>query len=183
MATSTYNLIASQVVGSGGASSITFSSIPNTYTDLKLVISARTNGTGSGYGNSYDVFYLTFNGVGSGYSWINLGDSGSGGTMGAVSGTATAQTSLYFGLVNANGSYGTSNTFCNNELYIPNYTSSNYKSVSADSVMEQNASWSPAALFAGLWSNTAAINSITITLDANALVQYSTFYLYGIRNS
>ncbi len=81
----------------------------------------------------------------------------------------------------ANGANATSNTFANAELYIPNYTSSNYKSASTDSVTENNATSALAIMTAGLWSNTAAITSITLTPDsATNFVQYSTFSLYGL---
>lgn len=80
------------------------------------------------------------------------------------------------------------NTFSNTEIYIPNYTSSNYKSVSSDSVQEANDTtnnnmW----LLAGLWSNTGAITQIDIGADDTSssynFLQYSTFTLYGIKNS
>jgi hypothetical protein len=40
-----------------------------------------------------------------------------------------------------------------------------------------------ATLVSVLWSNTAAINSITLTDDAGNYVSGSSFYLYGIKNS
>jgi hypothetical protein len=57
----------------------------------------------------------------------------------------------------------TANTFANVEVYIPNYTSTNQKSVSADAVSEQNATTAYMALTAQLWSNlTTAITSISV---------------------
>ena len=61
MPSNTYTLIEKIVVGAAGASSITFTSIPQTYTDLKVVASARNTGNGSGQ-------YLTFNGSSTSYS-------------------------------------------------------------------------------------------------------------------
>jgi hypothetical protein len=77
----------------------------------------------------------------------------------------------------------TASTFANNEVTIPNYTSSNFKSYSVDSVTENNATQAYAIFVAGLWSNTAAITSITLGLSSANFVQYSTAYLYGIKNS
>jgi len=78
----------------------------------------------------------------------------------------------------------TANTFGSWEAYVPNYTLSNNKSVSLDSVMENNATAAEQNLVAGLWSNTAAITSIKLLpLNGTAFKQYSTATLYGIKNS
>ena len=77
----------------------------------------------------------------------------------------------------------TASTFGNSEIYIPNYASSGYKSISADSVSENNATAAYAFMAALLWSNSAAINRITITGLGSSFVQYSTATLYGIKNS
>jgi hypothetical protein len=160
----TYTLIASSTVGSGGASSIDFTSIPSTYTDLLLKCSFRITSGGFNYAT------LTFNGSSSGYTARYVEGNGSA----ASSGTATNAVVLY------NSSTSTTSTFASTDLYIPNYAGSNYKSVSVDTVTENNATSSYADLFAVLWSNSAAINQVTLTAG---LVQYSTAYLYGIKNS
>ena len=167
MANPTMTLIASNTVGSGGASSITFSSIPQTYTDLLIKCSVRGS-LSSNYGG-----LISFNGSGSGFTNKYLEGSGS-----SVVSSSYAQ--FIFAEVSSSQ---TSNTFTNTEVYIPNYTSSNYKSVSSDSVTENNSTLSYAELTANLWSNTAAITSISITASTTSWVQYSTFYLYGISNS
>lgn len=167
----TYTLIASNTVGSGGVSSVTFSSIPQTYTDLKLVISAR--GSRSAV---YNVMKIKFNGVDTNQTAKVI--EGSGASVGSYSDTIIT--------VIMSGNSATSNTFGNGEVYIPNYTSSNYKSVSSDSVAETNAATEYMDLVAGLWSSTAAITSITIdpsVPSAFTILEYSTFYLYGIKNS
>ena len=171
MANPTMTLIASNIVGSGGVSSVTFSSIPQTYTNLVVKMSVRDTSSG-GYNNSL----ITFNGSSTGYSEIEIGYNGS-----SVYSASQSTTSLQFDRIDGNGA--TSNTFSNNELYIPNYTSSNYKSISADNVTETNGSSITISLGAQLWSNTAAITSITIAGASASFVQYSTFYLYGINNS
>jgi hypothetical protein len=168
----TYTLISSSTVGGGGASSVTFSSIPNTYTDLKVVLSARTQ---SPYES--DNAFVTFNGSSSGYSERVLFDIN--GTVYSFS--ATSAYINWAGISSGNGA--TANTFGNSEFYIPNYTSSNYKSLSADGVHENNSTPISLAITAALWSNTAAITSITLTPQNPSFVGGSSFYLYGIKNS
>lgn len=169
MATSTYNLIASQIVGAGGASSITFSSIPQTYTDLKLIASARETAS------SIDpTGYITFNGSSSTFSYEWLYGTGSG--TGTTSGSNNQ-------LWDDNGSTATANTFGNAEFYITNYTSSNNKSFSFETIQENNATYGSQIIGAGLWSTTSAITSIGLAPSSGTFVQYSSFYLYGIKNS
>lgn len=149
------------------AASVTFSNIPQSgYTDLKVVMSARNDGA-QYYGEVY------FNGNTTGYSRRLLyGDGSAAGSLSA---------SNAFTLVtNPTTSY-TANTFGNFELYIPNYTGSANKSFSIDAVIENNATTSYQTMYAGLWSNTAAITSITLDPDSTSnFVQYSTFSLYGL---
>jgi hypothetical protein len=170
MPTPTYTLIASSTVGSGGAANITFSSIPGTYTDLKIVVSVRHNS--SIYSTSADLAIL-FNGSSSSFTTRYLQGNGSS----ASSGSGTNNLA---GI--DQGSGYTANTFASNDIYIPNYTSSNNKSYSVDGVSENNATAAISGLYAGLWSNTSAITSITIQdFYGQNLVQYSTAYLYGIK--
>ena len=161
----TFVKIATVTVGAGGAANITFNSIPQTYTDLLVKVSARA-----------DALQVTlvaeFNANTTGYTSRYVYGDGST----AASGSASA---AYFGGVNP--STYTANTFGNTEIYIPNYTSSNNKSLSSDSVIENNATAATAALWAGLWSNSSAITSIKLSLLSSAnFVQYSTATLYGI---
>ena len=69
--------------------------------------------------------------------------------------------------------------------YIPNYSGSTYKSLSIDGVTEDNVTSNTgpyASLYAGLWSNSAPINSITLYPNGSAnFAQYSTFTLYGVK--
>jgi len=169
----TYQLIASNTVGSGGTGSITFSSIPSTYTDLSLRISARMS-TNVG-ANWYDLG-LTFNGSSSGYSgrWV-LGN-------GSTASSGTDGTSAYI-IIRPPSNTATASTFGIADVYIPNYAGSNNKSVSVDNVSETNATSAIAIMTASLWSNTAAITSITLTPATGTIVEYSTAYLYGIKNS
>jgi hypothetical protein len=166
----TYVAIATVTVGSGGAANIEFTSIPQTYTDLSVVLSARTNR------NSYqDYIKLTFNS-----STTNVTNRTLINDNGTVS--SEAPTGMRFG--RASASSATASTFGSCSLYIPNYTSSNNKSSSADGTSELNGTQVGQALDANLWSNTAAITSIQIAPgDGTLFVQYSTATLYGIKNS
>jgi hypothetical protein len=171
----TMTLIASSTVGAGGASTISFSSIPSTYTDLCVKLSTRAAATGW----TTSTIQLTFNGVGgTSYSRRTLYNKSDG-----TGGSDSASSVAYIAGIGDDGSSATSNTFANNEFYIPNYAGSNYKSVSIDSVVENNGTDTAAQLTAGLFSNTSAISSLSI-LDVNGnFVQYSTAYLYGVKNA
>jgi hypothetical protein len=167
----TFKKIASVTVGAGGAATMDFTSIPATYTDLVIKLSGRSARSAQ----QADNLFITFNSTTSGY------------TMRALSGNGAAASSISYSsryasfAVDAAGS--TANTFSNHEIYIPNYTSANYKSYSADSVSENNATAAQSDLVAGLWSNTAAITSISLLPEVSTWVQYTTATLYGISKS
>ena len=168
------NMVAIQTVtvGAGGASSISFTSIPQTYTDLVLKLSTRSSYTGV----VYDEIQFQFNGSSSTYSARTLQGNGAS----AASYTSTTNGHLFYGPSNS----ATANTFGNGEFYIPNYTGSTNKSVSSDGVGENNGTTSITDLSAVLWSTTSAITSITLLLgSASNFMQYSTATLYGIKNS
>jgi hypothetical protein len=152
-------------VGSAGASSIDFTSIPQGYTDLLIKASLR----GSTNGN-IDMF-CEFNGVTTGYTfrWIS-GD-------GASAGSAT-NTTRNSGFMTMNND--TANTFASNDIYIPNYTGGNNKTSSFDGVTENNATTAYQVLGARLSTITSAITSIKVSPSPGNFVQYSSATLYGI---
>jgi hypothetical protein len=172
----TYLLISSNVLSSNAAS-ITFSSIPNTYTDLVLRVSARSSNP-----QTYDYYELRFNSdSANNYTSTELYSNSS--TVGSVRQTAGPQAYPEF----FNGDTSVSNAFGSTEFYIPNYLVSANKPFTSFSVSENNASTANSAFidaWAGLWSNTAAITSIFLKPQAarNFLIG-SSFYLYGIKNS
>jgi hypothetical protein len=154
------------------AASVTFDNLPTSgYTDLKVVMSARgTASLSSGYVDGI----ITFNGSTSGYSERMVYGIGS-----TASSANQSSTGIKWNF--ATSSVTTASTFGNSEAYIPNYRSSTNKSVSVDTVAENNSSTvNILALNAGLWSNTAAITSITITAGSGSFDVNSTFSLYGI---
>jgi hypothetical protein len=168
----TFELIASSTVGSGGAASIDFTSIPSTFTDLCLKISVRGTSAANIIGCR-----MAFNGTSLSTNWTRRQLEGNGST--ATSQNATTSNLGYPPAANM-----TASTFSNIEAYIPNYAGSTNKSVSVDSVGEGNSTSDVYAdLVALLWSNTAAINQITLTPDSGSFAQYSTAYLYGVKNA
>lgn len=154
------------------AASIVFSNIPQTYSDLLVKISARLtfNASTASLGA-----FLNSAAADTSYRWLR----GNGSV--AASGNDTAQNDFYLGEVNAATS--TSSTFSSYDLYIPNYTGSTQKSLSADGVSENNATLAYQYFSAGLCTKTAAVTTLTVRGFAGGsgdLVQHSTATLYGI---
>ena len=151
---------------------IEFTSIPSGYTDLKLVVSSRASGTN-------DLLVRFNSDTGSNYPNRVLYGGGGTGSLGSFGNTYSG---IYI-LSISNGGAFTANTFASAELYIPNYTGSNYKSASGDSAQENNSSTAGQTycyLTAGLWNNTAAITNITVHPGSNTFLTNSTATLYGI---
>ena len=166
-----YNLIATTTVGSGGAGSIEFSSIPQTFTDLQIVYSARSNRSAVG-----DDFYIKFNGLNT-----NLSSR-------ALYGTGSAAASFSDGSIAfvgyLTGDTATASVFASGSIYVPNYAGATYKSISGDAVNENNSTLATQLLGAGLWSSTAAITQLSIhPYNGTLFTQYSSASLYGIKNS
>jgi hypothetical protein len=172
----TFTLLGSSIIGSGGASNIGFSSISSSYTDLCLKFSLRSSSTSG----AYDAVRITVNGNTSNISILDVYASGSGAGS-ETPGTTDSNVFTY-----TSHSSNTANTFGNLEVYFPNYSGTSYaKTFSADGVSETNANASILVLTAGLWNSTSAISSITIApyLGGSTFVQYTSAYLYGIKNS
>jgi hypothetical protein len=169
----TFELISSYTA-SGSVASIGFSSIPSTYTDLCIKLSLRSSNTTG----TYDPVKININSNGTNMLVRDIyGTSSSAGSEapGSPDNVIISYTS------NANN---TANTFGNLEIYIPNYANASYtKSMSADGISETNGSGSILVLTSGLWNSTSAINEITVFPYSGNFVQYSTAYLYGIKNS
>lgn len=169
MANPTYVLISSQTL-SGSAPSVTFSSIPGTYTDLALLVSARADSTTT----ARDITIVP-NGASSGMSDKVLYGN-------AASASSYSDAAMYAGSVP--DASATANTFGNIFIYIPNYAGLNQKSLSVDSITENNATTAVAQLIAGLWTGTSPITSLVLTPTASKnFVTNSSFYLYGVKNA
>ena len=168
MPSPTMTLIASSTVPSGGAASIDFNSIPSTYTDLCLKFSLRDNNS-----QSQNGIFISINSSTANFTQKYLSGSGSAASSGSIA--------RFIGYSDA--AAATASTFNNGELYIPNYAGSNNKSLSGDLVQETNATAAYSVMSAHLWSITSAITAISLIADTASFVQFSTAYLYGIKNS
>jgi hypothetical protein len=164
----TQTFIASTTVGSGGAASIGFSSIAQTYTDLTLVFSVRITVANAAmnirFNNSATAVYSTKILIGEGNSLGN--------------GDWASQSTIYNALVGARSDY-TANTFSNGQIFIPNYANGVNKVLSMDSTGENQSAVSRLQIATGIWANTAAITQIAIIPESGSIAEFSTAYLYG----
>jgi hypothetical protein len=160
-------LIETKTLGSNAASVI-FTSIPQDGTDLLVKFSARTN-----VSDVIDTCLVDFNTITTGF------------TNRTLLGFPDPVTSQIYNEArragHATGANQTSNTFATVELYIPNYAGSTNKSVSVESATEGTSTYYEMLLGATLWSNTAAITSLTLRPFGSSLfVTGSIFSLYKI---
>lgn len=169
MPSPTYVALAKTVL-TGTQVTITFDSIPNTYTDLVLLMSARKDNTNT-------LLRVRFNSDSTAlYSETVLRGDGS-----AASSLATNASNQWSPIVNI--STDTSNTFTSTELYIPNYAGSANKVGSRTDVVENNATAAPMRASGQLYRSTSAISRIDIDSTTGNFVSGSRFDLYGIKNS
>ena len=166
-----YESIATTTVGAGGAATVTFSSIPQTYTHLQIRFIGRRTTTG------LDNTRLNFNSdTGANYKPTHyiIGD-GSAVSAGTSSSNAFALT-FY-----TSGSDATSGIFGANVTDILDYTNTNkYKVGRILSGVDLNGSG--AAVFSSfLWMSTSAITNIVLTPNSGNFAEYSSFALYGIK--
>ena len=161
LSTNNFSSIATVTVGSGGASSITFSSIPSTYTHLQIRafgvtssnfgVTAQVNGDTA---TNYTIHYLR-------------GDGSN------VTANAGANTNImYAGVVYSSGPGVMI-------MDILDYSNTNkYKTFRNLSGADINGG-GEIALQSGLWRSTSAITSITFT--GGTWNQYSSYALYGVK--
>ncbi len=168
----TMKQIGSVTVGSGGTTQINFTSIPQTYTDLRVELSGR----GDGY-NANDL-YVLFNTSTSNYSGRYFMKDSSDPTI--VSSTS-ATSKIICGFIPA--SQATANTWGSATIYVPNYTTSNYKTTNAEASTENNGVIQWIMVSGGMWSDTAAITTLSLNLNGGTFLQNTTAYLYGIKKA
>lgn len=170
----TYFLIASTTLVST-TSSITFSSIPNTYTDLLLRFSTRANQNDSA--DAFDTI-IKFNNSASNLTFKSLRGDGSGVNYNSLTDRMLRTT---------DPSNYTASTFSTVDVYIADYLSSNTKQFMVDGIVENNATSAAAILISGSWANSAAITQIAINPNtsgaAASFVAGSSAYLYGINKA
>lgn len=161
-------LIETKTVTTAGPS-LVFSDVPQTFTDLALLMSTR--GTG-GVTTQLSVT-LSFNGT---------GGTGSSNRYLIGNGSSLLTGTLGNEIVWSNPASSTAaNTFSNSSVYIANYTSATVKSISADAAFENDTTTAGLGLTAMLWNNTAAITSIELASSGGInFAVGTTFSLYGI---
>ena len=176
---STYTLISSQVLASSAAS-VTFSSIPATYTDLVLKMMVRD--TQAGVMPGYYKVQLNSD-TSALYSNITLSGS-TYNTPNSQTYTNSSNTTGKFSYFGSQSSGATASTFASAELYFSNYTSTAKKPYSSIISGENNSAanaWNE--IIASLYAGTSAISAITLSPNAGNFTSDSSFYLYGISNA
>jgi hypothetical protein len=171
-ATNSYESIATVTVGSGGQSTISFTSIPSTYKHLQIRCISRES-----LGTTIGGMYIQLNSdTGSNYAWHRLFGDGS-----TVSAGATASTNAQLGGIISTTS-GTANVFSAAIIDILDYANtSKNKTMRSLTGLDYNGS-GYMGLHSGLWMNTAAVTTITLNPDTSQnWQQYSSFALYGIK--
>lgn len=160
----TYEPIATTTLGSA-ASTITFSSIPSTFTDLRIVM------IGTAQSASFLAGLVRFNSdTGSNYSYTWMYGDGSA----AGSGRASNQTTI--NLINWTSINSTTPGLLTFDVL--SYAGSTNKTILGTGSNDQNGSGSVERVV-GLWRSTSAINTITLS---NAFGTGFTATLYGIKN-
>lgn len=160
--------LATTTVGAGGASTVTFSSIPSTYKHLQIRLYAGTDNAdaniiarfNSDSGTNYNLHYL-------------YGDGSA-----AAAGAAANNTSINAGYVAPN----LTNIFGVGIVDILDYADTNkFKTTRTLTGYDRNASGNLLVFYSGAWRSTSAINSISLIAQGGNFKQYSSVALYGIK--
>ena len=172
--TGSYESIATVSVGSGGSSSISFTSIPATFTHLQ--IRGITRGTRA---NINTNVYFGFNSDTTTGNYYGHGLYGTGSAAGALAKIGSATNALIASIA----ATGAASSFSGFVIDVLDYANTNkYKTSRSLNGYEDNSAgqmW----LQSGLWMSTSAITSIQITDPLGNFTQYSQFALYGIKGS
>jgi hypothetical protein len=162
----TYEAIQSYTVSGSpldGPTGVTFSSIPSTYTDLRLVVAAATN--------VILITYVRFNGdTGSNYSFTYIAGNGSTASSSRGSNQTFAHLTLA-GHTDSNWSVDMMDimNYSNTSTYKTAISRANNAAVGVDAIVN-------------LWRSTSAINSVKVYADrASTWSVGTTFTLYGIK--
>ena len=166
--TSSYESIATVLVGSGGQSTITFSSIPSTFKHLQVRGWITTNTDGGSpiarfntdSGNNYATHWLTGNG------------------SSASASNATSTNGMYFGGTAAGTSATNPMPFV---IDILDYANTNKNKVTRSLSGRDSNGSGEVGLYSGLWMNTNAITTIELLSAGRTINQYSSIALYGIK--
>lgn len=170
--TADFESIATVTVGSGGASSVEFTSIPGTYAHLEV----RYFGVGSALGTFGAKMRFNSDTTAANYGYYHIlwGDGASAGGYAASSDFIPA-----------------GNLYDNNGVTSPgvgivsilDYANTNkYKTVRTLGGVDKNGSGT-VEFSSGKWASTNAITTITITPTSSIFRQYTHIALYGIRSA
>ena len=168
-----YESIATVTVGAGGSSTISFTSIPQTFTHLQLrTIAKQTTAV------SIITTNLSFNSdtTNTNYARHELYGNGSTTAAGGVATSTNLAKAVYYA--------GSGSEFGGAVVDILDYTNTNkYKTIRALGGVDNNGSGF-ATFTSALWLSTSAITRIDITFNNTATAaQYSHFALYGIKGA
>jgi hypothetical protein len=166
--------IYSQVVGVNGVGNAAaiFYNIPQTYTDLKIVVSQRNTSS-----NVAENLAVRFDDANALYSHTTLYGSGAGVATSRSSNSAFIS---YTAGMFINGNNSTANTYGTFELYIPNYTSNLFKQCLIDAVTENNATEAYASFTSVLYRNQAPIRTVYVQGYSAGMANGTTITIYGI---
>lgn len=153
----------------GSAASINLASIPQTYTDLVALVSARVDTA-----NVNAQLRIQFNGQNTGTNYQYRVVWGDGSTVASFNGLTSL---LIPGYVVGNNA--TASIFSNSQIYISNYTSTTQKSIFTDMVSENNDITAAQSLGASSWVSTTGITSIQLSNQGN-FMSGTSVSLYGI---
>lgn len=155
-------------------STLDFTSIPQGYTDLMVLISARSTRAGVGdpllmkiNSSTTNRIYSTVEGRVATNNTVAFGDT----------------TALFIGTLP--GSTAGTSIFGSAKVYFANYSATQHKQSFADVVQENDTSNAYLTFSSNLWTDTSAITSLSFYWDTagSNFAQYSTATLYGIKNS
>jgi hypothetical protein len=173
-------LIATSTTTSGGASNVTFSSIPQTYDHLQLFWNVRT-----GNSSTLDFVYVRFNGDSTAnYNFDYLEGSGGTSSLNPAISVKSGNTNAW--LTRVAGNTSTANIFGVGYGIIADYSKTNRKkSLHTYGGYDDSGLGTPSGntrIENSTWFSTSAITSITLIPDsATSFLQHTDFTLYGIK--
>lgn len=167
-----------QRVAGSGQSSITFSSIPQTYASLQIRSIFRDTATDSNYWKSLRI---QFNGdTGANYTLHRLSGDGTSAAAGGFTGqTRISAQGAGIGSLSNTNVYGVSIVDIHN--YASTTQNKTARIISGVNFNTADVSEQRIQLGSGVWLNTAGITSITLTPESTAFATGSTFALYGMK--
>jgi hypothetical protein len=167
-----YESIATAIVGSGGTASVTFSSIPSTYQHLQIRILGKSGYTG---GTGPDNFHLRLNGDSTTSNYYRHSVRGNGSSVD----TAPGNDNLFVSSISTSGD--NADTYGAVVVDILDYASSNKNTTTRYlGGVDYNGVNGYIQLGSILWNNTAAVTTVYVA-PGNAWAQDTHVALYGIK--